>query len=331
VLYILYGPDDYSRNKALEEIRKGYDDEATGGVNVITLDGEATSINDFKIACETIPFLSDKRLVIVKGLLNRFETKIKQIPGKKAARGSEQTKDYQSFAECIKNIPASTTLVMVDGEIGEKTPFLKEIAHGAEVKKFVLLGFKELPSWIHKRVTEAGGNISATAIDLLAKLVGNDLWTMANEIDKLVLYTAGRTIEERDVKSIVTSARETGVFTLVDAIMEGRTSAAGELMQQLLQQGAAPTYLISMLSRQIRLAILMKELTAQHKTGAEIQSALGLADYPMQKTTQQANKYTLEQLKNFYEKLLETDMAIKTGKYEDDLAMSILIVELCQR
>jgi len=330
LLYILYGTDDYSRNKILEELKKAYDDQVSVGVNIITLDGEKATISDFKIACETLPFLADRRLVIANGLLSRYESKTRQTAGRKSTRGKEQSKDYQPFLDCIRNMPVSTTLVLVDEEIRDNNPLLKEISGVAEVKKFPLLSQRELPGWIRKRVSEAGGSMSAAAVELMAKLVGNDLWTMSNEVDKLVLYTSGRIIDEKDVELIVTSARETGVFTLVDAIMEGRLSVAGELLQQFLQQGAAPTYLISMLSRQIRLAILAKELSVQSKNGTEIQSALGLADYPMQKTLRQAKKYTLEQLKNFYERLLDTDMSIKTGKYGDELALNILIVELCQ-
>jgi DNA polymerase III delta subunit len=62
----------------------------------------------------------------------------------------------------------------------------------------------------------------------------------------------------------------------------------------------------------------------------EIQSRLKLADYPFQKTLAQAKRYSGSQLRKFYEKLLETDIAIKTGKYADELALNILVVELCQ-
>ena len=104
-----------------------------------------------------------------------------------------------------------------------------------------------------------------------------------------------------------------------------------QLLQQLLQKGAVPVYLLTMLSRQIRLAVLAREYIAQKKSKAEIQSKMGLADYPLQKTLEQAARYSWENMKRFYEKLLETDVAIKTGKYSDELALNILIVELCQR
>jgi DNA polymerase-3 subunit delta len=86
-----------------------------------------------------------------------------------------------------------------------------------------------------------------------------------------------------------------------------------------------------MLHRQVRFIVLAKDLKAQKKSNAEIQSKLGLSDFPLQKTLEQADKYSLERLKMFYDKLLETDLAIKTGKYDGELALYILVVELCQR
>jgi DNA polymerase III delta subunit len=51
----------------------------------------------------------------------------------------------------------------------------------------------------------------------------------------------------------------------------------------------------------------------------------------LRKTLEQAGGYSLQRLKEGYHKLLETDLSIKTGKYGGELALNILIAELCQR
>jgi DNA polymerase-3 subunit delta len=84
-----------------------------------------------------------------------------------------------------------------------------------------------------------------------------------------------------------------------------------------------------MLHRQVRFIVLAKELLAQKISKLDIQSKLRLSDYPLQKTLEQADKYSMPRLKQFYEKLLDTDLAIKTGKYDGELALNILVVELC--
>ena len=328
MLHILYGPDSYSLHQELEAIKKSSGSDAAAGTNIVELEGEKVSLTDLKIACETVPFLADKRLVVINGLLKRFELKTKQSPAKKSARNADQPKEWQLIAECINKIPETTVLVLVDGEISSRNPLLKEIASNAQAKTFPLPKRTELTAWTQKRVAQAGGRISTQAVDLMVKLVGNDLWAMANEVDKLVLFANGRLIEEKDVKAIVSHAQETSVFAMVDAILESKTGFAEELLQQLLDRGAAPTYLLWMLHRQVRFIVLVKELIAQKKSKVEIQSKLGLSDFPLQKTLEQADKYSTERLKKFYEKLLETDLAIKTGQYDGELALNILVVEL---
>ncbi len=328
MIYILYGPENYSLHLELEKIIANFASQDAGGSNMIELEADKLSVPEFGVACNTIPFLADKRLVIMSGLLERFETKTRQVPAKKNTQKTDLPREREQFAKCITDLPKTTILVLIDKEITNKNPLLKEIAINAQVKVFPLLNRKDLIIWAQKRIVQGGGRISIPALELIVKLVGNDLWSLAGEIDKLILYTNGHNIEEKDIKAIVSHAQEANVFSMIDAIMENKIGFAEELLQQLLDHGATPTYLLWMLHRQVRLIVLSKELIAQKKSNKEIQSILGLSDYPLQKTVEQAGKYSEVMLKEFYEKLLETDLAIKTGKYEGELALNILVAEL---
>jgi DNA polymerase III subunit delta len=327
MLYIFYGQDDYSIQQALEELKKGIVDETFGVSGIVTLEGNHVTFPEFKVVCETIPFFSEKRLVVTRGLLERFEGRQKQRQTKKTSNNS-QLKEWQPFAVCINNLPESTILVIIDNEINKINPLFKEISDKAQVRVYPLLKHRELVNWIQKRVIIQGSQISPQATDLMAKLVGNDLWTLSTEVDKLTLYASGRLILEKDVKAIVSHAQETSVFNLIDAIIEGNVGLAEELLQQLLNIGATPVYLLSMLSRQIRLDVLAKEMVINKKSDTEMKLKLGLADYPFKKTIEQAGKYSLDSMKRIYEKLLETDVAIKIGKYDDNLGLIILLAEL---
>jgi DNA polymerase-3 subunit delta len=87
-----------------------------------------------------------------------------------------------------------------------------------------------------------------------------------------------------------------------------------------------------MLSRQVRLIVQARELRRLGKPEAEIQNKLGLtSEFSLRKTLEQAQSYRLERLREVYNKLLETDLSIKTGKYEGGLALNLLIAELCQQ
>jgi len=332
LLYILLGQDDFSLRQSLEEIKRGIGDQTLLAANTTTLDGQQATVDQLRTVCETVPFLAEKRLVIVKGLLERFEPKSKPRRPKKSTSASNQQNEYKSLVAYISKIPDSTMLVLVDGRIRSDNPLLRELSAKAKVMSFPRLSGTRLRQWIQRRVMEEGGSISPQAVDLMAKLVGSDLWIMSNEINKLILFTSGHRIEEENIKTVVSHTQESNVFAMVDAILEFKAGTAEESLQQLLQRGAAPAYLLVMLSRQVQMIVRTKELGKQGKSKIEIQNRLGLtSEFALNKTLEQADRYPLERLKDIYHKLLEADLAIKTGKYDGELALTILIAELCQR
>ena len=332
MLYILQGEDDFSLTRSLEEIKRGIGDQALLETNTTTLSGQQVTLDQLRTVCETAPFLAEKRLVIVQGLLGRFEPQGKSRRRKKTAPATEQKNGYKSLAAYLTKVPDSTVLVLVDGRIKSNNPLLKELSARAEVRPFPLLKEDRLRQWIQKEVTEQSAGMSQQAVDLLAKLVGGNLWVMANEINKLAIFASGRRIDVGDIKAIVSYAQEANVFGMIDAILDFKVGAAERLLEQLLQRGAAPAYLLVMLSRQVRMIVRAKELKRQRKPEVEIQSRLGLTSgFALRKTLEQAQRYPLERLKQMYHKLLETDLSVKTGKFEGGLALNLLIAELCSQ
>ncbi len=352
MLYILYGEDDFSLQQYLDELKKSVGDVTVLALNTSVLEGAQVTVNQLRSVCEVVPFLAEKRLVIVNGLLERFDPKPKSGKGKSAASfGSapstslrtSQDKPFgfaqdKPFSEYLPKVPESTLLVLVDSlpdkdkKARDKNPLLSELASKAKVVVFPSLKDAQLRAWVQKRVAERGGAISPAAINLLARTVGGNLWVMSNEIDKLITFAAGRQIAEPDINQLVSEARETSIFGLVDAIVEFRADTAQGLLEKLLQKGTSPTHVLVMLARQVNFVVRAKDLKRQGKPTAEIRTLLNIAqEFLFNRVLEQASRYSIERLKEVYHKLLETDLAIKTGKYEGDLALNMLVAELCQR
>ena len=330
MLYILTGEDDFSRHQSLEEIKGSIGDPTTLEANTTLLNGHQVTVDQLRTVCEAMPFLAERRLVIIQGLLERFETKSK--PGRGRTGTSNHQNEYKELGEYISQIPESTILVLIDGKIAGKNPLFGQLSGKAKVMNFPLLRHEGLRQWIQKRVAGVGGSITPGAVELLSRFVGGNLWIMAGEIDKLVLFSLGRDIEEEDVRRLVSYAQEANVFAMVDAVLEFKAGAAEQQLRRLLQQGASPAYLMVMLARQVKMIVRVRELRNQRKSRTEIQSRLGLtSDYALQRTLEQADRYSMARIKEVYHRLLETDLSIKTGKYDAELAFNILIAELCQR
>jgi len=327
MFYILYGQDDFSLNQVLDEIKADLGDWEMLATSTTNLEGQHLTLSELRNKCGATPFLSSHRLVIVDGLLGRFEVKqSKPRSGKgKSGNGLGEWEDLDFY---IKQMPETTVIVLIDGEVKSNNPLFKKLAPLAEVRAFPLLKRENLKAWIRQRVKKEGGNMTPQAVHLLAELIGGDLWAMDGEIQKLLLYSQGRPISEDDVRQLVSHVQEANIFALVDAVAEGRTELAQRILHRLYDEGVAPIYILVMITRQFRLIAQARDL-GKGLSRLQIQDRLGLKQsYVVDKTLSQAKLYDFEGVKRAYDKLLETDLAIKTGKYSDKLALELLVTEL---
>jgi DNA polymerase III subunit delta len=313
-------------------LKKSAGDVAVLSMSTTVFDGVQVNFDDLKNACETVPFLSDKRLVIVYGLLEKFAVKTASGRNNASKKTETQNYTYETFADLLNRIPESTLCILIESEIKDNNPLFKMIAPSATIKTFPALKALDLQQWANQRVADEGGSISPSAVRLITRLVGGNLWILSSEIKKLVLYTDGRRIEEDDVNKLVAYTQQASIFGMVDAIIEFNLQRAESLVQQLLQGGESPIGLLSMLNRQMRLIVRARDLKNQKLPETEIRSRLGIGhEFILRKTLEQAQHYTLPRLREVYDQLLEADIAFKTSKYEGDLALNILIAELCHQ
>jgi len=327
MFYILYGQDDFSLNQAVEKIKADLGDWETLATSTTNLEGQHLTLSELRNKCGAAPFLSSHRLVIVDGLLGRFEVK-QSKPRSGKGKSGNGLGEWEGLASYIKQMPETTVLMLVDEEVKGQNPLLKKISPLAEVRTFPLLRGRDLKVWIRQRVKGEGGDITPQAVDLLAELIGGDLWAMNGEIQKLLIYSQERPISEDNVRQLVSYVQEANIFALVDAVAEGRTELAQRILHRLYDEGVAPTYILVMITRQFRLIAQARDL-GKGLSRLQIQDRLGLKQsYVVDKTLSQSKLYDFESIKQAYDKLLETDLAIKTGIYSDKLALELLVTEL---
>lgn len=337
MIYIFSGKDDFSLNRALEEVKEGIGDQSLLAANTTVLEGQHVTSDQLSNVIEAAPFLAERRLVIVKGLLERIQPKTRSSRRKKTAPANQGQDEYKLIFQSIERVPPSTTLVFVDridldGRTQNKSPIIKELISRADVVKyFPLLRGSLLKKWIRDEVNREGGRISGQAVDLLVNTVGSNLWIMQNEIKKLTLYTSGRCIEEDDVKEVVGYAQEASVFAMVDAVIGFKLGVAERLVGELMEKGAAPVQLLYMITRQFRMIARIKGLKEKGIKDQEIQNKLGLtSEFAFRKTLEQSSRYPMVRIRDVYRRLLAADIFIKTGKYSGETALNILVAELCE-
>jgi DNA polymerase-3 subunit delta len=322
--YLLAGPDDFSLKAKLNAIKASLGDPAMLAAAVSIFDGARLKAGEFKLTVDALPFLSPCRLVMVNGLLARF-----QAAGGAVVKKASKLDDPSEFAAVVKSSPPSTVLILIESALNRSNPLFKEIADAVEVHEFPLLDKPRLKEWIGRQVITSGGSITPGAINLLVQYVGPDLWAASSEIDKLVLYAGNRPITEADVKALVGYTGEISIFSLVDAIFDTRLKTATEALESLRTGGLSASYVLAMLARQLRLVIQYKDLRGRGEKDIEARRRLGLtADFVWKKTREQAARFSMDRLKDIYRRLLEADLAAKTGQMDESLAVDLLVAEL---
>jgi DNA polymerase-3 subunit delta len=283
--------------------------------------------------CDTMPFLSEHRLVVVEGLLKRFDRPERPRRGARAARGgsTEALERWRGLADYAQRMPDTTTLVLVDDELSGKNPLLEALKSAGQVQEFRALRPGAVLQWILERAQSKGIDISPAAARLLADLVGNNLWVLASELEKLAAYAQGRRVEGADVRDLVSEARQVNIFAMVDAIVEKRGAVALRLLRKLKREGADGGYLLAMVVRQYRLIIQARELMTGGLATREIGQRLGVgSEFVLQRILDQAQRYSLSRLKAAYRRLLEADVGVKRGHYDEELALELLVHDLAR-
>ena len=324
--HLFYGEDDFSAYEAYRRVAAELGPAEELVTNTTTFDGESASFGEVAMAAQAMPFLGAKRLVVVEGLGRRLAAR-----GRKAANEEDKDglKDWAGLADLVGGLPPTTVLIFLDGALTPSNPLVKAVrAAKGEAKLFNPLRDREVAGWIADRAKAKGASIAGPAVQMLAGLVGGNLRLLDGEIDKLATYAQGRTIERADVEALVSQAKETSIFELVDAVATRRQGPAMRALERLLTQGAPPPVAMTMLARQLRLMTQVKALAARNAGDDEIMAALGTrSDFVVRKTKEQARSYSLEALRRLYERLLETDLAIKTGAVSDELGLEMFVAE----
>ncbi len=349
MFYLLHGDDEFTGREQLKKLRQ----QGKFEYNQDTYYGGETTFATIIATCNTFPFLTDQRLVVVEGLpkKRRGESATsgsgestaatsteasttgkggKGKKGKKSAKSSAETRAgfEKSLAEYIPHLPdTSVLIVLVDEALDANNTLVKAASQYGKVIQSTLPKGAAIETWIKKRAQSIGGAISPDAAALLANLVGNQLRLLANELDKLATYAGNDApITVDDVRKLSAHVQEARIFDLTDALAQRNRTQALNILHDLLADGEPPLKLISTITTQIRSLLLVKELAQKGMRSAQIASTIGIAPFVADKALRQVGKFTPAQLEGAYRQLLATDATLKRSRMTPEAALDLLVV-----
>jgi DNA polymerase-3 subunit delta len=313
-ILFLYGTDEFAISRRLTEISAKTDKD---GMNTSRLEARLTSEQDLNNAVNSMPFLSDKRLVILAN------------PSQKFTVGEPRKK----FAAFLSNVPETTLLVMhetVEAKEAEKHWLVKWAAKNESAKADALMAPKprDMSGWIVNEMKQQGGKMSSEAAGKLSELVGADTRQAVQEIAKVLAYVNwARPVEVQDVAAVCVSTAEVDIFAFVDSLAAGDGKQSQSMLRKMLEEQDAFA-IFPMIVRQFRLLIQAREIVEARGMVQDVQEMLGLHPFVAGKIFQQARRFTMRTLESIYRRLLKMDEAAKTSAMPLDTALEIFVVEL---
>ncbi len=332
MLYIFHGEDDFLRAEAVKKLRAEMGDPQFADLNTTVLEGRSLSFSELRHHSDAIPFLTDKRLVIVEGMLARLDPRRKTSEDSDGEEEESNPDLKAQLIEYLPNLPPTTALVFVESKKLAANNAVLKLAEkdkkNAKVQLFAPPAQEDLADWVIDHVEKKGGTIDFSAANDLALFIGADLRALDSEIEKLIVFKNGELIRRDDVRMMVAPAQEQSIFDLVDAMGQKKTQRALELLHEQLRQNANEFYLLTMITRQYRIMLQVRDLATRGMQNDAIQKQLGLHPFVTRKMVEQARNYSVEQLEQIMFKLLDTDVSLKTSRIEPTLALDMLVVEL---
>ncbi len=216
---LLSGKDEFSANEELTRLRASDD----FGYNQDTFAGEVADLAAIRNTCDTMPFLSEKRLVVVEGLpkppkrkggaedgdeeedvgedadkdrLSR-QSRRQGKRGKKAATtGLTPLAFAKGIADIVPSLPETTTLiVLVPDELKADSPLMQAARRHGKSHVFTKPSGTQLDDWVIRRARTQKRRVTPEAARMLVESLGDNLRMLAGEIDKLGTYVGeGREI-----------------------------------------------------------------------------------------------------------------------------------------
>jgi len=295
-LVLMSGEDTFS---LLEEVKRWKDAfvEKHGDSDLEELDGESCRIEQIISSISTTPFLSEKRLVILRNFLS-----------------GRKPDEANALIPALEKLPETSILVLAELKDPDKrTSIFKKLSSLATNRLFLRPKGALLTTWVQRRALLGGAACSPDAATYLITLLGDNLFTLESEIQKLTLFAQGQAITPAMIDELVTRNIQKSIFTMTDQLARKDFSGVLTTVRQLQEQGEEAAYIFSMIVRQFRLMLEMRALAEENLPPAMIARKMEVHPFVVQNTLRFAKNFTAAEMKSALQKFLIIDRRLKTG------------------
>lgn len=310
-VYLIYGSEELRLEQALARLKRLVEEVADLDFNMDTFDGENADADDVIAAANTLPFASERRLVIVKNV-------------------DKMNKDaLEAFAAYSGDPSPTTVLVLVAAKLAKNTRLFKAVDKLGGAAEYAAPRKADYPSEVRGMFESKGKRISGDAAELLVASVGYDLRRLAAEVDKTISFVGDKAdISRQDIEDVVATTASTSVFEFVDAIADRNVGRSMRLLGLLLGEGESVYGLHALTLRRLRDLIAVGALDERGVSLGGIAKELGRPDWQLKRLPRQARAFRAGELVDLLRAAAESEAQMKTSR-DSRLVFERLVMRIC--
>mgnify|MGYP001577850746 CR=1 FL=1 len=320
--YVFSGPDEELIKEAISKLVNPYIDEGLKDLNFIKFDGVQCTFDEIVNACETLPFMSEKKVVIVyrcaflkekldaqnKGFYNRIKEYLKDIPEHTILVLYHVLSDKRDTVRKNKNIMA-----------------LDKITTVVQIDKLKRDGFYKRVEALFKK---SGKNINKVELRYLCEKLPMNLDIANKEVSKIIDYTLGREIKRKDIDLLIPNKSEDDVFDLVDLVSQRKIERALDILNELLFKADQHMLIITTIENQFKRLYELKIGLLKGKRAEDFVSEFRVPQFVLDKLIIQSKKFTLKQLEKILKFCVETEGNLKSSSSNKKSELELFLVNI---
>ena len=310
-VFLFIGEDSYLKAKAIDKLSVSVSGGLSTDMDHKVLYGGDTDVTEILSYVNTPPFLSEKRFVVIK----EFE---------------KLSKEDKARLALYMEKPSKSAYLVLDLKDDSIIKEHGRIAKHVNVRRFGALTDTEFISWVRQFLASVDKKIDESAIADLKELQGQNLMSLAQELNKLIAFVGEReNIGAGDVEELVGKSVEASGFDLGWAVGRKDINGAIKLISDLLVAGRRPQEIIGILCWYFKMLVKAKAFQAKGESDYYISGVLNTRRKQSDELCLSAKTMTWAQLKSKMEILLEADLDIKRTRLDPNLVLEFAAIRLC--
>lgn len=311
-IYLIMGEQELLLEQALDQLKRSVGEVADLDFNMETFDGESANADEIVSACNTLPFASERRLVVVRKV-------------------DKMNKDgIDALVAYAANPSPTTILALVASKIAKNTRLYKSIEKLGGLIAREAPRASEYPRRVQDMFARKGRRVTLEGAELLVNAVGKDLRRLSVEVDKAVAFSGERIeLDAADIEAVTSTTAKASVFELGVTLANRDCAGALRLVDRLLGDGESVFGLHAIALRSVRdLIVARSAIDRGQGSLGEIARAVGRPDWQVKNLPRQARGFSAAELVDALRAAAQSEAQMKTSR-DARLVFERWIVKVC--